>query len=190
MRYVLGAIGLVILAIIAIIFISNRGPSPTGSEQSGKKKVTLSDYAKKGGEARFTTDGPINAKEKHRMIQITVTRSERKIDIFKGYNFEIERSQRFDNDESAYNDFIHALQNAGYANENTKAARKDETGVCPLGNRYTYELLDNNEEVLKLWSSSCFAREGTFAGNAGLVRTLFQAQIPDYTKLTQGVQLQ
>lgn len=190
MRYILGFLGVVVVGILAIILVTSGGnPDPASDPAGSNKKVVLTDYISKDSSVRLTIDGPINAQEVHRSIRITVTPSRRNVEIFKGYNFEIERSLPLTNSQSAYDEFIHALQATGFTNRKEKPLQQDESGVCATGNRYIYELLENDQEVSRTWSTSCSNKQGTSANISEAVRRLFQEQIPDYSEFTRNVSL-
>ena len=150
--------------------------------------MTLGDYAGSEAVVRLTVEGEIEAKEEHRAIRITVGRARRNVEVLRGYDAEVLKSQPLDNSQAAYDEFLQALTTAGFANRKD-APQEDERGVCPTGRRYIYEVLDSSEEVLRLWSTSCSGKQGTLAGNASLIRTLFEAQIPDYAEFTRDVRL-
>lgn len=186
MKYFLGFLAVVAVGILAIVLLTGGGPTEPG--QSGERQVTVTDYA--GGEAvvRLTVQGEIEAKEEHRAIRITVGRTRRNVEILRGYDAEVVRSRPLDNSQAAYDTFLHAIENAGFANSK-ESTLDNEDGVCPTGRRYIYEVLDNSEQLLRLWSTSCSGREGILAGNARLIHELFEAQIPDYNEFTRGVRL-
>lgn len=186
MKYFLGVIAAIILVVLAIVLVFRGGPDTDKPED---QKVVLSEYANSDAAVRYTMNGEIVAKEKHYEIRINVSRTRRTIELINGYSGQVERSQDYDNDINAFNTFLEALEQAGFAKPKEEPKQDDDTGVCPTGIRYIYELTDAGDDNLRLWSTSCSARDGTFAGKAGLVRQLFQAQIPDYREFTRGVQL-
>ena len=135
---------------------------------------------------RMTINGRINSNELHRVIQISVAQNETTINVFQGYEQNILKAQRYENNFGAYDSFMHALYLAGFAK--TKSNRlPNELGVCPLGFRYVYELFDSNKQLLRTWSATC--NSGTYGGNDNLTLNLFQKQIPNYGALTNNVQL-
>jgi hypothetical protein len=185
MKYILGIAGLVVILIVAIVLIASRGPAPT---QQGKKAVVLSEYADKDAKVVLTTQGKIVGEEDFRTVRISVTRTERVVEVLDGYEETFEKRNTYQNSEAAYSTFIKALDKAGFSREK-KTDIKDETGVCPLGRRYQYDLKEGTEATLHLWSTSCSQSQGSFGGNSSLVRELFESQIPDYDKFIAGVKL-
>ncbi len=149
----------------------------------------LSDYANTGVEMQLTTSGQINAQELHREIVITIGQNERRVDIVQGYQGNVIKSENFPNSEAAYSAFLSSIDLAGYTR--TKASRfATEAGQCPLGQRYLYKILHDSDSksAQRSWSTSC-GSTGTFAGNAPLVRQLFQNQIGNYLNFTSNVSL-
>lgn len=186
MRYLLGIVGAFILIILAIVLIFRIGGN--NQAEKGTPQTVLTEYVNSDAVTRLTIDGKVVGKEKHYAVRVTVGRNNRTIEILNGYDGQVVQSREYDNDIAAYNVFLHALENAGFANEK-EAKEEDETGVCPTGNRYIYELTENGNDEVRLWSTSCSRKEGNFAGKASLVRRLFQAQIPDYQEVTRNVSL-
>jgi hypothetical protein len=187
MRYILGIFGAFILIILAIVLIFRIGGN--NEQRPGEPQTVLTEYVNSDAVARLTIDGKIVAQEKHYAVRVTVGRTNRTIEILNGYEGEVVQSRQYENDIGAYNVFLHAIQNAGFANKKETSTEEDVTGVCPLGNRYIYELVENGDKKVDLWSTSCTRKDGNFAGNASLVRQLFQAQIPDYQEITRDIRL-
>jgi hypothetical protein len=78
-----------------------------------------------------------------------------------------------------------SLSHAGFTKGNADKALSDERGYCPLGSRYIFELIDENGKTIeRYWATSC-GKPKTYQGNVSLTRSLFQAQVPDYSRLIQ-----
>lgn len=179
------------MAIVAIALLL-RSPSPSsqnGQKPGGKPAVKLTEFATDtGSSVIWVQQGPVEGQDQRRSVRITISPSERRFEILSGYEESVERTQTFSNNNQAYEAFIQALNNAGFARERD-VPLKDERGVCPLGNRFIYELKDDGDRKLRTWSASCNNAAGPFAGNSLLTRQLFQRQIPDYNKQVRGVNL-
>lgn len=188
MRYILGVFAVLVLLILVIILIFRRTPVPTSSVQTGDKQVVLADYTDKPATMEYTMRGAVTAEENRRAIRITVSEQERVIEILSGYNENVERRERFSNNQNAYSNFLIALDKAGFSREQ-ETDIEDERGTCPLGKRFIYKFEEGNDRLFRLWSTSCLGKQGSFGGNESLVRRLFQNQIPDYTTLVRGVRL-
>lgn len=192
MKYFIGTVIIIFLILIGAVILVSRSHNGNGSSTNSAKgkdtAVTLTDYARSGTRVIFTTDGIINGDDKHRAIRITVSGSLREIEILQGYDGKVINSQTYDNDSSAYDVFLHALNTANFTSEVKNAKPADEKGSCPTGLRYYYDLKDGGDTVKHLWSTSC-GGIGNFGGSPSLTRQLFRQQIPDYGKLTGGVSL-
>lgn len=181
MRYFFGfllTIGLIILLIVLIFHGGNKSKVPTTSR-------SLISYVDTGSEVSMTIDGPINAVSLHKQLKVTVDRDNVTFDEFKGYDGEVANSKTYENTQSAYNAFLHALSRAGFTNGDTSKGLSDETGLCPLGSRYVFKLTQNGEDLERFWTTSCGGTK-TYLGNFNMTTTLFQLQVPDYNKLTAG----
>jgi hypothetical protein len=145
------------------------------------KQTSLVDYIDNPNvSVRLTIKGPVVATEKHIEQTFTISSSTREIDAAKGYASTPDYTQSYSNNQSAFADFMHALQDAGFT-KTAKSTVSTDVGNCPSGTRYIYELIDSGKNALQSWSSSC--GDGTFDGDANSIRALFQAQTPDYNKL-------
>lgn len=185
MKYVLGTLATIVVLVLLVIFVFNRGDSNT---PDSKETVTkLVDYADKGSEVSHTTVGPLVGEDEHREIRITVSRSERRLEIISGYSNSVISTQTFANTSDAYENFLSALGGQGFLTQKDSDV-EDQRSVCPSGRRYIYELREGNDSVSSLWSVSC-NKSGTFNGRSGSVRELFQRQIPDYSRLVSGVKV-
>ena len=150
------------------------------------KVIKLSSYVKNNNaQVRYTTEGPINASEDHRSVQISVSPTSRTINIIAGYQGQVIASQTYPNDTKAYGDFLEALNKVKFTVERPVAVGISSQSICPLGNRTHFEIIENAKDVMNLWTASCTT--GSFGGNASTTRSLFKLQIPDYVKLTNNV---
>lgn len=176
---VLGLAAVLIIGLIVTAFsLGHRGSSKTAPTQ-----ISLTDHTTDGSEVRLTIEGPVNADELHQSTVISVSRDGREIEADKTYADMPAASATYLNNQTAFDDFMQALQDAGFTKQAKNATQQDETGQCPLGQRYIYELVTDDTITLRTWSSSCRAATEPFGGNAILVQQLFRAQIPDYAKV-------
>jgi hypothetical protein len=180
MRYFVGfliTVGLIIFVIILLF----RGGGPV------KEPLFLPDYAGTTAIARYVIDTEISSPQTHRSVEITVGNQTSTLSVLKGYDGDIERTKSYDMTDTAYDVFLHALQVSGFTQGNDNPEFRDERGQCPLGNRYIYEMVNDDERLMRFWSTSC--NTGTFKGEADAVRELFEKQIPDFDDLTDGLNL-
>lgn len=187
MRYVLGVIGMVVLAVAAIILIVSRDPADI-SQPEGEKQLNLVDFTDSPATASFTIEGEVNGVNEHNSIKISVSQARRTIEHRRGYNGQILSSQTFSNTHDGFDHFLHALKNAGFSNEQ-EPEYESHKGVCPFGNRYIYELNEGSDRIMRLWSTTCDDDDGNFAGEENQIKRLFQLQIPDYKEFAEDVRL-
>jgi len=187
MKYALGVLGVIIVAVLAILLIT-RKPGEPQTPVNAPRKVDLTQENTDGTSLVYTTYGTLVGQDQRRGIRITVSQDERRIEMLTGYESTVSTSQIFENTPIAYQNFLSAIKRAGFI-KSQKTPIIDELGVCPLGQRYSYDFKDYGEEITHLWSTSCAAGQGSFAGSPTLVRTLFQKQIPDYSKVVSGINL-
>ncbi|CAN5640365.1 hypothetical protein BH23PAT2_BH23PAT2_03670 [soil metagenome] len=187
MKYIVGGIALVlvVVAFIAIIIsLVFRDSEPIELTEVAR----LSDVIDGSSEVILTTYGKIVALEDFRAIRISVTDSTRMIEILSGYDGSVIERLQYANTNDSYGAFIHALDQAGYTNTRDFPDERED-GYCPTGRRYVFELLIDNQQAQRTWSSTCRGTEGNFAGNRSLIENLFKAQIPEYRDITRPVRL-
>jgi hypothetical protein len=183
MRYAVAILGVIAVVVIATFLLFGRQPDTEQPRQD-----IMVEYSNLPAEVIHTTRGPIVGDEDFRTIRIYVNRVERGIEILHGYDDRVEVRQTYNNNEAAYSTFMLALDQAGFGHERSTAI-EDERGVCPLGRRFIYELMDGADAVIRTWGTSCSRRQGSFNGDANQVRRLFEQQIPDFRDITRDVRL-
>lgn len=183
MKYLAGLIITIVLIIFAF-FLIFRGGDDKAAPNTPPKLVS---YANTDTQVRMTTEYPVSSEQTHRQTVVTVGRDAATLSYERGYEGQVIRSQSYPNNETAYADFLGALQVAGFTRAEDSEELRDERGKCPQGRRYIYEIFDGDRTIQRYWSSSC-GNIGTFKGRSELVNNLFQKQIPDYAKLTANTQ--
>lgn len=184
MRYIIGfliSIGLVILLFVMIF----RGGDPAPAPGATKRMV---DYANTSTVVRYTQDYPVSANQIHRKVVTTVGRDQITLTVESGYEGDVLRSQSYPNNPTAYANFLRALHIAGYTNIEDNPDLRDERGYCASGYRYIFETKEGDRNVMRSWSTSC-GNIGSFKGKSAEVRDLFRRQVPDYNRLTTGLQV-
>jgi hypothetical protein len=143
----------------------------------------LPQYSSTLAQVSFALDGPINGDDQHRAIKITIDQFQRKLDIIGGYNGNIIEEKSFDNNPAAYNVFLHSIANEGFLVKRKNPTVINETGQCPLGERFVFELNDSGTVLSHLWSTSCGGSLGTIGVSTASIQQLFRNQITGYDKI-------
>lgn len=196
LRYFIGfliTIGLIILLVV-LLFSGGGGKSGqnNGNQPStSNKPKTVDDlaaFASTNAVVRLTTDGPIVADQDHQALRITVGQDNTTYEQVQGYEGTVVKQQSFVNNQNSYSNFLYALGRSGFLRGNDSKQLANEKGYCPTGNRYIFELIENGTDIQRYWATSC-GNPKTYEGNLSLTLTLFQAQVPGYSDLTQGLSL-
>lgn len=181
------AILLLIFSAWGIASISKRvfsGNKKTDTTQV--QKYDLADYLRPNTSVKVTVEGPIVADETFVSYDIEVGQDFRQITRYKGYGKAVVSQKRYDNNDASYEAFMQALSRLGFTTKAKNSSGDSETGACPTGRRFIYELKDIDEQVFRTWNVSCNSTLGSFGGSATSVRTLFKNQIPDATAILSG----
>ncbi len=188
------AIGAVIFVVGISFFIFRSSPAqrpnPKPVPSPTPTPLTLLDYTDiDDAQVSFSIEGRVIAKEQHYSQTITVAKLHRQLDLFQSYSGTAYQTTSLDNSQPAFDDFMHAIHDAGFesSTKNPKAAATD-TGLCPFGQRYTYQFTQGGKTLMSNWSTTC-GDPTNFTGNANTIRTLFQLQIPNYPTLVSSVRL-
>jgi hypothetical protein len=184
MRYYIGFLVTFGLLILLVFLLFHGGGSKANVPTTS---APLYSYASTSAQVRLTIDGPINANQNHQQVQITADQNSVTYDQIQGYDGNVINQQQFTNSENAYSAFLHALEVAGFTEGNSSAALSDEQGQCPLGDRFTFELIQNGNDLERFWTTSCPKSPRNYEGDAPLTITLFQAQVPGYGTLTKNL---
>lgn len=176
----LAAVALIVVVFILILRGFSGGSHPVVQTQ-------LVDYSKTETVVRMVESGRVNIDQEHRSISVVIGRDSNKIDLVGGYQGNVLDTKNYPTNESAYATFLRALDLQGYTKGNIDPKKEDSRGYCPNGRVYTFQIITGADTVQNFWTTSCGG--GTFRGNLVIVRTLFRQQIPDYTTITRGTNL-
>ena len=153
--------------------------------------INLNDYvANSSTTVRLTIIGPVTAPESHVEQTFSITAATRDLWVYKAYGTDPVFSYQYKNNQAAFQDFLIALENAGFTKTITPSpsvtpagSTSPEDGVCPTGKRMVYEVQVDGNSLIRTWSSSCGNTPGNFGGQSSAIISLFQKQIPELTKL-------
>ncbi|HET7060411.1 MAG TPA: hypothetical protein VFH99_03825 [Candidatus Saccharimonadales bacterium] len=195
MRYFIGflvTIGLLILLVVLLLTGGHGGNGGQKIPTTGEKPKTTSElaaYADTGAAVRLIIDGPINADEIHTAVRITVDQQDVTYEQIQGYQGTVVNTQVYASNQSAYSNFLYALGHGGFTLGDDNPKLTNEKGYCPLGQRFVFELRDGDHDIERYWATSCgHSAPKTYKGSLQLTLSLFQAQVPDYTDLTQNLE--
>lgn len=187
MRYFIGFLVTIGLIIVLILLLFSGGHN---DHKKLKPTTTLlPTYASTDAVARITIDGKINADQDHSAVRITVGKSDVTYQQIQGYEGTVVNQQVFNNNRSAFSNFLYALGRVGFTNgDKNSLIIGGEKGQCPLYKRYVFELIDSNgHDVQRYWATDC-GKPRTYNGNLFQTIQLFQLQVPGYVNLTQNIQ--
>lgn len=173
-----------IVAIVALVTLARSIFFSGGSKQAAEQQIDVSREAllstEAGRKVRMTVRGPIVADENFNSYQIIVTPSSRTLTTYRGYLDQPIDTTQLDNNTSAYEQFVYALDKANLPVGVQFAAEKDDTrGICATGRLYEYEIVDGQNVVKRLWTSTCKGSPGSLRASAEQLTDLFIEQIPD-----------
>jgi len=134
---------------------------------------------------RMTVRGPIVSNETFRSYQITLEPGIRSLTINKGYIGQVVSDTKLGNNIPAYEQFVYALDKANMMRGTELTGdNNDLRGVCAAGRVYEFQILNANKSEKQLWTTSCSTARGSLNASLDSLTRLFDAQIPDFTKLT------
>lgn len=183
MKYVFGVLITLFVLLIGALFVFGGNDAPSDAVS----KPVLQDYAKGNTRVVMTTYGRLVGEDERRAIRISISATERRVDVLGGYNETVVSTKSFANTQAAYDNLLSGLSRAGFMSEKSSTI-EDPRGVCPTGKRYEYKVTSDFKDVSSLWSNSC-DKTGTLAGSRKQITTLFEAQIPEYDDHVKGVKL-
>lgn len=143
-----------------------------------------------GRSVRMTVRGPLVADENFRSYQITVDSSGRSMTTYSGYLAQPLGTKQLSNNVKAYEEFTHALDKANLAKGEAFSGDKDDTrGTCATGRVYEFEIMDGNNTVKRLWTSTCKGSAGSLKASVKQLEKLFHEQIPDHKAQLKNIDL-
>lgn len=132
--------------------------------------------------------GPIVSNEEFRSYEMTISPTSRTITTWAGYDrSKILDSETLPNDTKSYDQFVHALDYAGYTKTATVDSN-DTSGLCADGRVYNFILAAGADSVDNRWTTNCGIK-GSFRGDGTAIRQLFLDQMPKATEYVNKVNL-
>ena len=192
---ILLVIVIMIVAIAAVIAIgrallgggSSNDSTNTAVTDEGRTALLTVDTSRS---VRLTVRGPIVSDESFRSYRVTISPEERDITTYGGYLEKVIETKKFDNNNRAYEELVHALDKRRMMDGRVlPEEQNDLRGICASGQIYQFETLVNGETVRSLWTSDCDGSKGSATANVSEVINMFLNQIPEGRKIVSGVGL-
>ncbi len=178
----------IVIVIVAIISIGRAMFAGTSEDASVDEidsgRTALLD-SNPNHSVSLTVRGPIVAEEQFKSYRVAVSPTARSLVVYKGYLETAEKDKTLDNNKTAYEQFIFALDKANMMKGRAPAddTSDDLRGICASGFIYEYSVLVDGKSTKRLWTSTCGGSKGTLEASTTQLNNLFMAQIPDGEKL-------
>lgn len=177
-------IALVIAAVISIGRAVFNSGSDTDSEDTSQTDIGRESLLKTDQDrsVRMTVRGPIVAEEDFKSYQVTVSPAGRIMTVHKGYLQERTGGTELGNNTQAYEQFVFALDKAEMMKGKESTAEEDTDdvrGICATGYVYEFAVRASEQDVKRLWTSTCEGSKGSLDASKDQLSNLFLAQIPN-----------
>ncbi len=174
--WLLAVIGLIIVVILLLMPNSKNNIAGT----------TFINYASSNtATATLIIDASEQANSTHQAVKIAVSKNEVVYQQLATYNYNVINTKIYKNNYNSFYVFLRALYFAGYLNGNQNPIDGNSYGVCPLGDRYTFNFTKNHQTLIHYWATSCGNK--TYRGNVNLTLNLFEGQVPNFQTLTENI---
>lgn len=182
-------IGLIIAGLVSlgrmILFPSGGTPREDSVNKPTLQEEVLNTDSDRS--VRYTVRGSLIADENFRSYQIIISPTERRVTEYQGYLDKITASRTFDNNQTAYDEFVHALDRAEIS-VTREVKDEDMRGVCATNGRlYVFETFQGTKATNTIWTSTCSGSPGTMKAKIGQIHALFRNQIPDFQPMFDKV---
>lgn len=186
---------IIIITIVVIAALVSASQAIFGNKnQNETKEVDRSETVllstADSASVKMIVRGPLVADEKHRSFEINISPKSRDLDIYEGYLQTPLEKVNLGNNVQAYDEFVHALNNAGYMKGEALVGENDDVrGRCATGRVYEFFVMDGSDAVKRLWTSTCKGSVGSLKANVSQIYNLFLNQIPDGAQKIRDKQL-
>lgn len=179
-----------LIAIIALVSFARAlfFPGVNTAQVDQSREALLSTSAER--KVQLTVRGPIVADENFHSYTIAVTPNSRQLTTYIGYLGSVVQRISLNNNVAAYEQFVHALDRVGmWRGTQLTGERDDVRGVCATGRVFEFSIINNDEVVKRLWTSTCNNARGSLTVRHDGLVNLFQSQIPDARAVIKEVGL-
>lgn len=130
---------------------------------------------------RMKVRSKVVSDENFRYYEVTLKPQTREIKVFSGYNGELVATKSYENNWDAYTEVSYGLKRLDMMKGRAFVGDKDDTrGICPSGELVTFEVLDGERVIKKLWRTSCKGEIKSLKGDYKAISQLILTQIPNY----------
>jgi len=178
---------IIIIAIAALVSLARvvffSGQKSTSTVSIDTSRTALLDTSVTHS-VRMVVRGPIVADEKFHSYQIDISSSNRSLKTFSGYTDTVVDEISLGNNVASYEEFVHALDKANLSKgKELEGDKNDIRGVCATGTLTQFMILNDNDPVKELWTSTCGGSKGSLNGSVAQLNSLFVSQIPNASAL-------
>lgn len=154
-------------------------------DASVKSLLSLDD----GRSVRMKVRGPITAKEDSKYYIVEVSKKNRILRTFRGYDFvDVIDDVVLDNNKAAYEEFVNALNRANMMAGTAFTGEADNLlGICATGHIHEFAILKDGNVEKRLWTSTCSGSAGSLKANKDQLQNLFIAQIPNNEQIVKDL---
>lgn len=134
--------------------------------------------------------GPIVGNERFFTYTVTVSPTARNLTTYEGYLLNQLATLDLPNNSKAYEQFVYALDRANMMKGTELEGEANDTrGICATGKMYEYEVLQGNNVIQSLWTTTCSRSKGSLDAVNNALSRLFDVQMPGSERLTDAVNL-
>lgn len=184
-----------IVVIVAVVALFSLGRALfSGSGQGSEAPVNTAQQALTSTLAdrsvRMTVRGPIVAEEQFNSYVVSISPSTRAMTTYVGYMGQQIASEQLPNNTQAYEQFVYALDRAKLAEGTPLTGEANDTrGICATGLVYEFDVMQGENSVQKLWTSTCDGSKGSLSASVQQVSRLFRLQIPSFSQIVRGLKM-
>lgn len=165
-----------LVSIARVMFFTNNSANNTQNNASQQSLIDTS----ANRAIVMSVRGPVVSNEKFKSYQVKISPSLRVLNVYSGYDNKVEKNVTLQNNKSAYEQLVFALNKANLMRGNElTGADNDTRGVCANGELYSFSILNADKSEKTLWTSTCGNAKGSLDGNLVTLRDLFIGQFPE-----------
>lgn len=139
---------------------------------------------------RMTVRGPIVGDDQFHTYTTTISPTTRTMTTYEGYLSRQVETRQLANNSKGYEQFVYALDRAQLLNTVTlEGEEADMRGICATGRVFQFDIMQASNVIKKIWTTTCQKSRGTLKANRQPIINLFNAQITNFTELTNKIDM-